>query len=121
MSKRKNGDLSIDEQQILKNCHLRLLSCPEEIARCDQAIVEHHYLHQVTLVGVGDQLGRSGDLESIGGPQALGDVFDLEATGAEAREVAKRVRRRSLERTERLLHSQAANEGSRPEGQTISG
>ena len=51
MCKNKHGDLSPDEQHILEHGHLRLLSSPEDIARCDQAITEHHYLHNVTLVG----------------------------------------------------------------------
>ena len=51
MCKTKRRDLSADEQHILENGHLRLLTSPEDIARCDQAIVEHHYLHNVTLVG----------------------------------------------------------------------
>jgi len=51
MCKKKPGALSLDEQHILEHCRLRLLSGPEDIARCDQAIVEHHYLHNVTLVG----------------------------------------------------------------------
>src|SRR5688572_28828722 len=51
MCKNKRRDLSADEQHILEHCHLRLLTSPEEIARCDQAIIEHHYFHNVTLVG----------------------------------------------------------------------
>ena len=51
MCKTKRRDLSADEQHILEKGHLRLLTSPEDIARCDQAIVEHHYLHNVTLVG----------------------------------------------------------------------
>ncbi len=51
MSKSKRRDLSPDEQHVLEHGHLRLLTSPEDIARCDQAIVEHHYLHNVTLVG----------------------------------------------------------------------
>lgn len=51
MCKKKRRDLSPDEQHILEHCRLRLLSGPEDIARCDQGIVEHHYLHNVTLVG----------------------------------------------------------------------
>ena len=51
MCNKKRGDLSTDEQHILEHCHLQLLTCPEDIARCDQAIIEHHYLHNVTLVG----------------------------------------------------------------------
>ena len=51
MSKRKYGDPSVEEQRILEHGHLQLLTCPADIARCDQALVEHHYLHDVTLVG----------------------------------------------------------------------
>lgn len=51
MSKNKCPKISDDEQQILDNCHLRLLNSPEETRRCDQAIIDHHYLHQVSLVG----------------------------------------------------------------------
>jgi len=51
MCKKKRRDLAPDEQHVLEHGHLRLLSSPEDIARCDQAIVEHHYLHNVTLVG----------------------------------------------------------------------
>jgi len=51
MRKKKCRDLSTDEQDILDNCHLRLLTRADDIARCDQGILEHHYLHNVTLVG----------------------------------------------------------------------
>jgi hypothetical protein len=51
MCKRKRRDLSPDEQDVLEHGHLRWLTSPEDIARCDQAIVQHHYLHNVTLVG----------------------------------------------------------------------
>jgi predicted transposase YbfD/YdcC len=51
MCKNKLRDLSTDEQHILEHGHIRLLTSPEDIARCDQAIIEHHYLHNVTLVG----------------------------------------------------------------------
>lgn len=51
MSKHERRDLSAEEQHILEHGHLRLLTVPEEISRCDQAIIEHHYLHDVTLVG----------------------------------------------------------------------
>jgi predicted transposase YbfD/YdcC len=51
MRKKKCRDLSTEEQDILDHCHLRLLTRAEDIARCDQAIIEHHYLHNVTLVG----------------------------------------------------------------------
>jgi hypothetical protein len=51
MSKHKRGKLSADEQHILEHGHLQLLTEPEEIARCDQAIIKDHYLKDVTLVG----------------------------------------------------------------------
>lgn len=51
MSKTKRCDLSAEEQHVLDHGHLRLLTRPEDLARCDQAIVEHHYLHSVSLVG----------------------------------------------------------------------
>jgi hypothetical protein len=51
MSKNKSRDISADEQHVLEHGHVRALSSPEEIARCEALIVEHHYLHQVTLVG----------------------------------------------------------------------
>ena len=51
MSKSKRRELSAEEQQVLDHGHIRLLSSPEDMARCDRAIIEHHYLHNVSLVG----------------------------------------------------------------------
>lgn len=51
MSKHKRRDLSQEEQHVLEHGHVRRLSSPEDIGRCDALIVEHHYLHNVTLVG----------------------------------------------------------------------
>ena len=51
MSKNKRRELSAEEQHVLEHGHIRLLSSASEIAQCDQAIVEHHYLHNVNLVG----------------------------------------------------------------------
>lgn len=51
MSKHKRREISDDEQHVLEHGHLRLLTSPEDIARCDEAIIQHHYLHNVTLVG----------------------------------------------------------------------
>lgn len=51
MGKLKRRDPSPDEQHVLEHGYLRLLTSPEDVARCDQLIVEHHYLHDVTLVG----------------------------------------------------------------------
>ncbi len=50
-SKAKFRRPSASEQLVLEHCELRLLSAPEELARCDALIVEHHYLHKATLVG----------------------------------------------------------------------
>ena len=49
MSKRKN--LTPDEQEVLDQVQVRLLCKPDDVARCDELIVEHHYLHDATLVG----------------------------------------------------------------------
>jgi Domain of unknown function (DUF4338)/Transposase DDE domain len=51
MSKSKRPELSPDEQHVLEHGHIRLLTSREDTARCDQTIVEHHYLHNVSLVG----------------------------------------------------------------------
>jgi hypothetical protein len=51
MSKNKRRELSPDEQHVLEHGHIRLLTSPEDIARCDRAIVKHHYLQSVSLVG----------------------------------------------------------------------
>ena len=51
MSKNKRRELSPEEQQVLEQGHVCLLTSPGHINRCDQAIVEHHYLHSVSLVG----------------------------------------------------------------------
>jgi hypothetical protein len=51
MSKAKRPDVSVDEQQILEHSRLQLLQGAADIQRCDRAILEHHYLHNVTLVG----------------------------------------------------------------------
>jgi uncharacterized protein DUF4338/DDE family transposase len=51
MAKLKRRHLSEDEQQILDHLQVRLLTSPKDTARCDQLIIEHHYLHDATLVG----------------------------------------------------------------------
>jgi hypothetical protein len=51
MAAKRGGAVSRDEQQILEECEVRLLSTPGEIRRCDQLIRQHHYLHDATLVG----------------------------------------------------------------------
>jgi hypothetical protein len=43
--------LSGDEQEILDHLQVRLLSSPKDRTRCNQLIIEHHYLHDATLVG----------------------------------------------------------------------
>ncbi len=51
MAKSKRRQLSADEQDILDHLQVRLLSSTKDRDRCDQLIVEHHYLHDATLVG----------------------------------------------------------------------
>src|SRR5947207_7210457 len=51
MAKSKRRHISSDEQQILEQMQVRLLTSPKDTTRCDQLIVEHHYLHNATLVG----------------------------------------------------------------------
>jgi hypothetical protein len=51
MRKSKRRDLSAEEQHILDHGHLRLLTRAKDIARCDQAIIEDHYLRNASLVG----------------------------------------------------------------------
>lgn len=51
MGKIKRRELTADEQHVLEHGHLRLLDTKKNIDRCDQAIVDHHYLHDATLVG----------------------------------------------------------------------
>jgi len=51
MGKNKRRDLSAEEQHVLEHGHLRLLTSKADLAHCDQLIREHHYLHNVTLVG----------------------------------------------------------------------
>jgi hypothetical protein len=51
MGKSKRLPVSADEQQILEHLHVRLATSPQDTARCDGLIVEHHYLHEATLVG----------------------------------------------------------------------
>jgi hypothetical protein len=51
MSQCKRRQLAPEEQHVLDHGHIRLLTSAEDITRCDQAILEHHYLHNVSLVG----------------------------------------------------------------------
>lgn len=51
MARSPRKDLSADEQHVLDHVQVRLLTKPEEVARCDELIFEHHYLHDATLVG----------------------------------------------------------------------
>src|SRR6266446_8266174 len=51
MPKAKRRRVSADEQGILEHLQVRLLTSRKDIARCDELIVEHHYLHDATLVG----------------------------------------------------------------------
>jgi len=47
----KYGLLTHEEQDVLEHCQLELLESAEQIQRCDELIVEHHYLHHANLVG----------------------------------------------------------------------
>jgi len=51
MGKPKRRHVSADEQKILEHLQVRLLTLPKDTTRCDCLIVEHHYLHDATLVG----------------------------------------------------------------------
>lgn len=51
MAKLNRRRVSLDEQDILERLQVRLVTSREDIARCDKLIVEHHYLHDATLVG----------------------------------------------------------------------
>jgi len=51
MAKSKRRQISANEQEILDHLQVRLLTSPKETTRGDALIVEHHYLHDATLVG----------------------------------------------------------------------
>jgi hypothetical protein len=51
MSKKQRRDLTAEEQHVLEHGHLQLLTSRQDITCCDQIIIQHHYLHDVTLVG----------------------------------------------------------------------
>jgi len=51
MARSKRKYLTLDEQAVLDHVQVRLLSHADDVARCDELIVEHHYLHDATLVG----------------------------------------------------------------------
>ncbi|MEI7733788.1 MAG: ISAs1 family transposase [Verrucomicrobiota bacterium] len=51
MTNSNRRQVSVDEQAILDHLQVRLLTSAKEIARGDQLIVAHHYLHDATLVG----------------------------------------------------------------------
>ena len=51
MGKNKRREISPDEQHVLEHGHIELLTSKEDEARCDAAIVQHHYLHCGSLVG----------------------------------------------------------------------
>ena len=51
MAKTKRRPLAADEQEILDHLQVRLLTSPKDRQRCDELIIEHHYLKNATLVG----------------------------------------------------------------------
>jgi hypothetical protein len=42
---------SADEQTVLRQMEVKLLVRPKDLERCDQILLEHHYLHSAQLVG----------------------------------------------------------------------
>ena len=40
-----------DEQTVLREMQVKLLVRPQDIRKCDQILIEHHYLHSAQLVG----------------------------------------------------------------------
>jgi hypothetical protein len=40
-----------EEQTVLRELYLKLLVTPKDIGKCDQILIEHHYLHSAQLVG----------------------------------------------------------------------
>ena len=42
---------TVDEQTVLRELTLKLLLAPQDIGKCDQILIEHHYLHSAQLVG----------------------------------------------------------------------
>ena len=53
MAKRKSRFRrpTADEQTVLREMHVKLLVAPRDIQRCDQILVDEHYLHSARLVG----------------------------------------------------------------------
>lgn len=49
--RRSQRRLAADEQHVLEHAQVRLLATAKDTVGCDQLIVEHHYLHDATLVG----------------------------------------------------------------------
>jgi predicted transposase YbfD/YdcC len=50
-SKRPFRRPTADEQTVLLGMTLKLLVQPKDIQKCDQILIEHHYLHRAQLVG----------------------------------------------------------------------
>lgn len=51
MAMHRKVTLTVDEQDVLDHLEIQLLGDSNEIARADQLVVKHHYLHDATLVG----------------------------------------------------------------------
>lgn len=51
MGKSKRPQLEASEQEVLDQVRVVPLTDGADVAKCDQLIVEHHYLHDATLVG----------------------------------------------------------------------
>ena len=51
MSKCKRRNVSPDEQHVLEHGYVLPLTSANDVAQCDEALRQHHYLGGVTLVG----------------------------------------------------------------------
>jgi hypothetical protein len=51
MTRLKRPNVEANEQHVLDHLQVRLVTAPKDQARCDELIVENHYLKDATLVG----------------------------------------------------------------------
>jgi hypothetical protein len=63
---------------------------------------------EITPPAAFNELDRVGDLHSIGGPGAVAEILELEATAVGAIDAARGIRRRALKKRERGLHLRAS-------------
>jgi predicted transposase YbfD/YdcC len=84
MSKRKRRDLTADEQRILENGHIQLLTRHQDFARCDELIVQHHYLQSASLDG---KKVRHGGVEIVNAVDGAGRFLGSVVTPAKTNEI----------------------------------